>query len=226
MFILNYDENDGLFDHVVPPTPQPGTADEFVTLTSPFGTNGDGLPIGMGFRVPCIIVSPWTQGGWVCSDVSDHTSCLQFLEIVTGVPCTQISNWRRETASNLTGAFAGPGYNPVRPALPDTNGDYLLAQYTSENLPLPAFPTRRRFTDSAPYKSGKYLETRDTIGETSARPICVPPQSRANGAPRCRPARRPPGDIGGGLLSPSACRGVWTHVFRDLAGDRGPGCAR
>ncbi len=141
VFILNYDENDGLFDHVVPPTPAAGTADEFVTLTSAAGTPGDGLPIGLGFRVPCIIVSPWTQGGWVCSDVSDHTSCLQFLEVVTGVPCTQISAWRRQTVSNLTGAFAGPVYNPKAPDLPDTNGDYLLAQYTSENLPLPPFPT-------------------------------------------------------------------------------------
>ena len=35
-FILNYDENDGLFDHVVPPTPPPGTPDEYV----------GGLPIG------------------------------------------------------------------------------------------------------------------------------------------------------------------------------------
>jgi phospholipase C len=141
VFILNYDENDGLFDHVVPPTPPAGTQDEFVTLTSPFGTAGDGLPIGLGFRVPCIIVSPWTQGGWVCPDVSDHTSCLQFLEVVTGVPCTQISAWRRQAVSDLTGAFIGPGYNPATPALPDTNGAYLLAQYTSENLPLPAFPT-------------------------------------------------------------------------------------
>ena len=99
-----------------------GTPDEFVTLTSPFGTPGDGLPIGLGFRVPCIIVSPWTQGGWVCSDVSDHTSCLRFLEVVTRVPCTQISAWRRQTVSDLTAAFFGPGYDPATPGLPDTNG--------------------------------------------------------------------------------------------------------
>ena len=39
VFILNYDENDGIFDHVAPPVPPPGTAHEFV----------DGLPIGGGF---------------------------------------------------------------------------------------------------------------------------------------------------------------------------------
>ena len=79
VFILDYDENDGIFDHVVPPTPPPGTPKEFV----------NGLPIGAGFRVPCIIVSPWTAGGWVCSQPFDHTSVLQFLEKFGSVPCLQ-----------------------------------------------------------------------------------------------------------------------------------------
>jgi phospholipase C len=141
VFILNYDENDGLFDHVVPPSPPAGTLDEFPTVVDPTsGLNAIGQPIGMGFRVPCIIVSPWTQGGFVCSDVSDHTSVLQFLEVVTGVPCNQISAWRRQTASDLTGAFTGPRYNPHPPRLPDTNGQVWLANYTT-TLPLPAIPT-------------------------------------------------------------------------------------
>jgi phospholipase C len=139
VFILNYDENDGLFDHVVPPTPPAGTPDEFVTKTSPVGTPGDGLPVGLGFRVPCIVVSPWTQGGWVCSDVSDHTSTLKFLEVVTGVPCSQISSWRRQTVSDLTGAFDGPGYNPIVPVYPDTNGEVQLANYTT-TLAMPTVP--------------------------------------------------------------------------------------
>jgi phospholipase C len=81
VFILNYDENDGLFDHVPPSVPPSGTPDEFV----------DGLPIGAGIRVPCVIVSPWTQGGFVCSDNFDHTSVLQFLERITGVREPNIS---------------------------------------------------------------------------------------------------------------------------------------
>ena len=141
VFILNYDENDGLFDHVVPPTPPTGTADEFVTGTDPnSGQAGGGLPVGLGFRVPAIVVSPWSQGGWVCSDVSDHTSTLKFLEVVTGVPCTQISDWRRQTVSDLTGALSGPGYDPTLPVYRDTSGAANLAAYTS-TLPLPAFPT-------------------------------------------------------------------------------------
>jgi phospholipase C len=139
VFLLTYDENDGLFDHVVPPTPPAGTADEFVTLTSPGGTPGGGLPAGLGFRVPTIIVSPWTAGGWVCSDVFDHSSHLQFLEAVTGVQAPNISDWRRQTAGNLTSAFRF--YQPAQPpVLPDTSGPLTLAQYEVQEFQLPPFP--------------------------------------------------------------------------------------
>jgi phospholipase C len=48
VFILTYDGNEGYFDHVLPPTPPGGTADEFI----------GGIPIGLGFRVPTVVVSP------------------------------------------------------------------------------------------------------------------------------------------------------------------------
>ena len=62
-------------------------------------------PIGLGPRVPMIIVSPWTQGGWICSQVFDHTSVLQFLEARFGVQETNISAWRRAVCGDLTAAF-------------------------------------------------------------------------------------------------------------------------
>ncbi|HEX3957118.1 MAG TPA: alkaline phosphatase family protein [Trebonia sp.] len=142
VFILSYDENDGLFDHVVPPTPPAGTPDEFVTLTSQTGTAGGGLPVGLGFRVPCIIVSPWTVGGYVCSELADHTSQLKFLELLTGVEEPNISAWRRKTVGDLTSAFRFNQPNLDPPALPDTNGQYNLAQYEIANLPLPAQPAQ------------------------------------------------------------------------------------
>ncbi|QIS12850.1 alkaline phosphatase family protein [Nocardia arthritidis] len=95
VFILNYDENDGLFDHVVPPLPQAGEPGEFV---------GD-LPIGGGYRVPCVIVSPWTAGGWVATERFDHTSVLRFLEWFTGVTEPNISPWRRRAFGDLTSAL-------------------------------------------------------------------------------------------------------------------------
>lgn len=111
VLILNYDENDGFFDHVPPPSPPSGTAGEFITVA------GVSQPIGMGFRVPMIICSPWTRGGHVDSQVYDHTSVIQFLETWTsalGKPavCSSISAWRRQVSGDLTGAFdfANPVY--------------------------------------------------------------------------------------------------------------------
>jgi phospholipase C len=130
VFILNYDENDGLFDHVGPIVPPAGTAKEFV----------GGLPIGAGFRVPCILISPWTAGGWVCSERFDHTSVLQFLERFTGVRETNITDWRRSTFGDLSSAFRLGQAARKPPALPDTAGPLALAKYGSSNLPAPMFP--------------------------------------------------------------------------------------
>lgn len=130
VFILNYDENDGIFDHVAPPVPPQGTRHEFV----------DGLPIGAGFRVPCIIVSPWTTGGWVCSQPFDHTSVLQFLERFTGVRESNISEWRWRTFGDLTSVFRFDDANDRPPQLPDTRGILNLAKYSSTHLPPPQLP--------------------------------------------------------------------------------------
>ena len=116
VLFLNYDENDGFFDHVPPPVAPAGTADESYS----------GQPIGLGFRVPMVIVAPWTRGGWVDSQVFDHTSVIRFLETWTaalGTPatCTAISAWRRKVCGDLTSAFDFA--NPVHglPALPSTS---------------------------------------------------------------------------------------------------------
>jgi phospholipase C len=129
-FILNYDENDGLFDHVAPPVPPPGTPHEFVR----------GVPIGAGFRVPCIIVSPWTAGGWVCSETFDHTSVLQFLEKFTGVKEENISEWRRKTFGDLVSAFRFDEDKAGPPQLPDALSPYSIAKYEAGNLPAPELP--------------------------------------------------------------------------------------
>jgi phospholipase C len=131
LFILNYDENDGIFDHVAPPVAPVGTPHEFV----------NGAPIGAGFRVPCILISPWTIGGWVCSDKFDHTSILQFLEKSTGVREPNISDWRRRTFGDMTSALRFGDTRKDAPPLPDTSGPLRLAEYESTFLSKPAFPT-------------------------------------------------------------------------------------
>jgi phospholipase C len=102
LFIM-YDENDGFFDHVPPPTAPAGTVGEYVTV-SPLPSDAGGIsgPIGMGVRVPMIVVSPFSAGGWLCSDTFDHTSQLRFLEQVFGVTAPNITEWRRETVGDLT----------------------------------------------------------------------------------------------------------------------------
>ncbi|QQD16362.1 alkaline phosphatase family protein [Sphingobacterium sp. UDSM-2020] len=129
IFILTYDENDGYFDHISPFVPplegnkDSGktavgiqTADEYVTKEQERGRTGKTdseleSPIGLGFRVPLVIASPWSKGGWVNSEVFDHTSCLQFLEQFllqkTGkdIKETNISSWRRLVCGDLNSVF-------------------------------------------------------------------------------------------------------------------------
>lgn len=131
VLFLNYDENDGFFDHVPPPSPPAGTPGEFL----------DGTPFGLGFRVPMVVMSPWTRGGWVSSEVFDHTSVLRFMETWTtalGTPatCPNISAWRRKVTGDLTGVFdfARPVYG-MPSGLPATE---VIGYDTCGPLPNPA----------------------------------------------------------------------------------------
>ena len=140
VFILVYDENDGLFDHVPPPVPPAGTPDEFPTKHSPRGIDPNGWPIGAGFRVPCVVVSPWTVGGWVCSEPFDHTSNLRLLELVTGVKAPHISAWRRKTFGDFTSALRFD--RPARaPRLPDTSDALTEIEHAIAARPQVVFPT-------------------------------------------------------------------------------------
>jgi phospholipase C len=153
VFVLNYDENDGFFDHVPPPIPDPNLyPEEYVTLASPLGTPGGGLPVGAGFRVPSIVISPWTVGGRIFSEVSDHTSCLMLIEAVAAAgglsgtgPVTfpNVSRWRRATFSDFTGALR-PGTPKPAPTNtqfdPSTTAANLAAQQTASLQPMPPRP--------------------------------------------------------------------------------------
>ena len=127
IFILTYDENDGYFDHVPPfvaPDPRnpesgktsPGIdpALEYLPLEQDLqrhpAKEARGGPIGLGYRVPLVIASPWSRGGYVCSQVFDHTSVLQLLESILSrsqaeIRETNITAWRRTVCGDLTTAF-------------------------------------------------------------------------------------------------------------------------
>jgi phospholipase C len=123
VLFVTYDENGGFFDHVAPPTAPAGTAGEWVTAPSvpdASAENGISGPIGLGFRVPTMIISPFSRGGFVSSDVFDHTSILRFLETRFGAEVPNLSSWRRETVGDMTSAFnfSSPDYSI--PSLPST----------------------------------------------------------------------------------------------------------
>ncbi|MFT8990260.1 MAG: phospholipase C, phosphocholine-specific [Gluconobacter albidus] len=140
VFILNYDENDGFFDHVPAPVPAL-TAEQGGGTVSTQGESYHDIPVGLGPRVPAIIVSPWTKGGWVNSQVFDHTSVLRFLEARFGVKCPNITPWRRSVCGDLTSVFDFAQTDRTWTAsLPNTD-DYLPETRRSCVLPHPVVPT-------------------------------------------------------------------------------------
>jgi phospholipase C len=142
---INYDENDGFYDHVPPPVPPTGTAGEFLPAVQPDydglpPASGPPTPIGLGPRVPMTVISPWSHGGWINSQVYDHTSVLRFLEAWTGVRETNISAWRRAVCGDLTGCFDFTASTTTIPSLPDTAALRAAADQIESSLPAPATP--------------------------------------------------------------------------------------
>jgi len=154
-FFLMYDENDGFFDHMVPPTPPQSRAEGLSTIdtTNEVFTGNSRYaagPYGLGVRVPMIVISPWSKGGWVNSEVFDHTSLIQFIERRFGVGHpglkeTNITPWRRAVTGDLTSAFNFKSPNDGLVRLPSTSGyappddvthpDYVPAPPATQALP-------------------------------------------------------------------------------------------
>lgn len=123
VLFVTYDENGGFFDHVPPTTAPAGTPGEYLTAPSvpDAGAEGSPLvsgPIGLGFRVPMIVVSPFSRGGFVSSDLFDHTSVLLFLEALFGAEVPNLSAWRRSTVGDMTSAFNFKAVDQSIPSLP------------------------------------------------------------------------------------------------------------
>lgn len=164
IFIVCYDENDGYFDHIPPfsaPYPQGpdtgattagiDTSIEYSPIEQGWARTGKnarenarGNSIGLGFRVPLLIASPWSRGGYVNSEVFDHTSVLQlmekFLSHKTGkkIEETNITDWRRTVCGDLTSVF--------RP-------------YNGESIKLPEFTEKETFMESIHRAKFKDLPT-------------------------------------------------------------------
>ncbi|HZZ31200.1 MAG TPA: phospholipase C, phosphocholine-specific [Phenylobacterium sp.] len=157
VLILNYDENDGFFDHVPPPIPPVGAAPGKSTVPTDH-EDYHGEPVGLGPRVPMIVVSPWTKGGYVNSQVFDHTSVIRFLEARFGVMEPHISPWRRAVCGDLTSVFDFQTPNRGLAPLPDASALPPRAE-KAKTLPFPKVPA-----NAAPHP-------RQEPGQRPARPL-------------------------------------------------------
>ncbi|WP_166335906.1 phosphocholine-specific phospholipase C [Sphingobacterium chungjuense] len=158
IFILTYDENDGYFDHVPPFVPAHSdrsfsglnpegmdTRSEYVTAAQEKVRTGKpeatlDSPIGLGFRVPMVIASPWSKGGWVNSEVLDLTSNIQFLEHFIGrkfgkeVLENNLSDWRRAVCGDLTSAFRPAASKDTTPQLKPVDRDAEVARIYAASI--------------------------------------------------------------------------------------------
>ena len=132
VLLYMFDENDGFFDHLVPPTP-PRSRDEGISTVGTTNELFEGVPnsdyppdkfvagpYGLGVRVPMIVISPWSKGGFVNSEVFDHTSLIRFLEQRFGVIEPNITAWRRTVAGDLMSTFDFESPNAATVSLPST----------------------------------------------------------------------------------------------------------
>ena len=184
IFILTYDENDGYFDHVPPfVAPDPANPEsgkvssgidfplEYLPLDQDRRRYSEkearGGPIGLGFRVPMIVASPWSRGGFVCSQVFDHTSVVRLVERVAThrsgkeIRETNISAWRRTICGDLTSSFRPFENNPAQLPFPPRDSFFEQvhrAQFTpmpsgfAKNLPKDAQEPGVRPSTALPYE--------------------------------------------------------------------------
>ncbi|WP_321474643.1 phosphocholine-specific phospholipase C [uncultured Paludibaculum sp.] len=198
IFILTYDENDGYFDHV-PPFVAPDPSNPETGRTSP-GLQAEleylpleqdlkrytphesrGGPVGLGFRVPLVVASPWSRGGFVCSQVFDHTSVLQLMENVlthrTGKPVREsnITPWRRAVCGDLSSVFrAADGARHESVPFPPRK-TFLAGVHKAQFQPLPTGYHRVTPSDMGQYRQNRFAADWMPQQEPGTRPATALP---------------------------------------------------
>ncbi|MFG2823461.1 phospholipase domain-containing protein, partial [Kitasatospora sp. NPDC048365] len=205
---ITYDENDGFFDHVVPPFP-PSSANQGLSTVATgadyFGGNvsyGAGA-YGLGQRVPMLVVSPWSKGGFTCSETFDHTSIIRFMERRFGVAEPNISPWRRAICGDLTAAFDFTASNSAPVTLPSTTG------YQP--------PDRNRHPDYVPAPPAIGTMPKQEAGSKPTRPLKYAPyvDGSANISTGKYALTFSAGAAAGGqflVTSPNRTDGPWTYT--------------
>ncbi|ROS05111.1 phospholipase C [Sinobacterium caligoides] len=201
VFLVMFDENDGLFDHMPPPavpsriTPNDGgdvktygksnisTAGEYIVKPDLNETNEQmiGRPYPLGPRVPMYVISPWSVGRKVNSQVFDHTSVIRFIEERFGVKEPNISEWRREVCGDLTSCFdfSKQGSTPYIKPEKKTHADKVRKRadiYNEQHMPrfdeasdvgLPAVLPQQVPSSPLPYQLEVQADKKCRHGESS-----------------------------------------------------------
>jgi len=211
VLLIMYDEEGGFFDHMPPPVPPQTAAQGASTVSTVNEIYGGDLvyksaPYGLGMRVPMLVVSPWSKGGFVNSQLFDHTSVIRFLEARFGqgkpdLTETNITPWRRAVTGDLTSAFdfATPDTGVV--ALPSTAAYFPpdLVRHDSYHVvapqddQLPQQETGLRRARALPYalharghvvdSDGSYRLRFGNVGDATA--VFQVHSGRAGDLPRC-----------------------------------------
>ncbi|MGY0038664.1 alkaline phosphatase family protein [Pedobacter sp. NJ-S-72] len=183
IFVLTYDENDGYFDHIPPfVAPNPNDSDTG-KVSSKMNIDVEweskkGSPLGLGYRVPMLIASPWSKGGYVNSQVFDHTSSQQFLEKFlskkTGrkIKSHQISDWRRAVCGDLTSAFRP--YNGEKLVNPKSlqKDEVVTSIQNAKNKPAQVTP------DALTLTAGEIAVINSNAPFAAASPVAMPVQEK------------------------------------------------
>jgi len=159
VFFYMFDENDGFFDHMVPPTPPESRARGLSTVSTAnevFSGNASHVagPYGLGMRVPMLVISPWSKGGYVSSELFDHTSLIKFVERRfgnhrPGLLESNITPWRRAVVGDLTSTLDFKTPNDAPPALPGTRG-YAPSDYETHPDYVPPLPSAQSLPKQEP----------------------------------------------------------------------------
>lgn len=200
IFILNYDENDGYFDHVppfVPPNPYKADSGQvsagidtyteylnkeqaWMKTKQPSRSDREG-PIGLGFRVPLVIASPWSRGGWVNSEVSDLTSPIQFLEhflqhkTKKKIVSEEITRWRRTVCSDLTSVFRPYNGEKIEAPTPVDRISYLETIHKAQFKDLPSGFVKLGASEITAINGDPQGSAHVPEQETGTRPACAIP---------------------------------------------------
>jgi phospholipase C len=126
VFILTYDENGGLYDHV---SPQPAVSPDGIApvdlKTGDICTSSTGPTcdfVYTGYRVPLIVVSPYTKKNYVSHTVADNTAILKFIETRFGLSALNSRDAAQPDMTEFFDFTNPPWMTPPTPPAQNTSG--------------------------------------------------------------------------------------------------------